>query len=62
MDTAGTVGAPSAPAPTDDDARLASPRGALYFAVGRPDRGVAQHVHDDLEATGAERREAVGQS
>jgi amino acid transporter len=29
--------------------------GAIYFFIGRPDRGVAQHVHDDLEATGAER-------
>jgi amino acid transporter len=29
--------------------------GALYFVIGRPDRGVARHVHDDLEATGAER-------
>jgi amino acid transporter len=29
--------------------------GALYFFIGRPDRGVASHVHDQLEATGAER-------
>jgi len=29
--------------------------GALYFVIGRPDRGVAGHVHDELEATGAER-------
>jgi amino acid transporter len=29
--------------------------GALYFVIGRPDRGVARHVHDDVEATGAER-------
>jgi hypothetical protein len=29
--------------------------GAAYFVIGRPDRGVARHVHDDLEATGAER-------
>jgi amino acid transporter len=35
--------------------------GAIYFAAGRPDRGVARHVHDDLEPTGAERREPVGQ-
>jgi hypothetical protein len=29
--------------------------GAVYFVIARPDRGVAQHVHDELEATGAER-------
>ena len=29
--------------------------GAVYFVIGRPDRGVARHVHDTLEATGAER-------
>jgi hypothetical protein len=29
--------------------------GAAYFVIGRPDRGVARHVHDELEATGAER-------
>ena len=29
--------------------------GALYFALGRPDRGVARHVHDELEPSGAER-------
>jgi amino acid transporter len=29
--------------------------GALYFVIGRPDRGVSRHVHDELEATGAER-------
>jgi amino acid transporter len=29
--------------------------GALYFVVGRPDRGIARHVHDELEASGAER-------
>jgi amino acid transporter len=29
--------------------------GALYFVIGRPDRGVARHVHDPLEPTGAER-------
>jgi hypothetical protein len=29
--------------------------GALYFVIGRPDRGVARHLHDELEATGAER-------
>jgi amino acid transporter len=34
--------------------------GAVYFVIGRPDRGVAQHVHDELEATGAERAERAG--
>jgi amino acid transporter len=29
--------------------------GAVFFLIARPDRGVAGHVHDDLEATGAER-------
>jgi len=29
--------------------------GAIYFFIGRPDRGVARHLHDELEATGAER-------
>ncbi len=29
--------------------------GAVYFVLARPDRGVAAHVHDELEATGAER-------
>jgi len=29
--------------------------GAIYFFVARPDRGVRHHLHDDLEATGAER-------
>src|SRR3954462_7487688 len=29
--------------------------GAVYFVIGRPDRGVARHVHDELEPTGAER-------
>ena len=29
--------------------------GALYFFTARPDRGVARHVHDELEPTGAER-------
>jgi amino acid transporter len=33
--------------------------GAIYFVIGRPDRGVARHVHDELEATGAERAEAT---
>ena len=32
--------------------------GAAYFAIGRPDRRVAMHVHDDLELSGAERSEA----
>jgi amino acid transporter len=29
--------------------------GAVYFVIGRPDRGVAGHLHDDTEPTGAER-------
>ena len=29
--------------------------GAVYFLAARPDRKVGQHVHDTLEATGAER-------
>jgi amino acid transporter len=29
--------------------------GALYFLLARPDRGVRRHLHDTLEATGAER-------
>ena len=33
--------------------------GALYFLIGRPDRGVARHVHDELEPTGAERASLV---
>jgi amino acid transporter len=29
--------------------------GAAYFFIARPDRGVRQHLHDTLEASGAER-------
>jgi amino acid transporter len=29
--------------------------GAIYFVAARPDRGVSLHMHDELEATGAER-------
>jgi amino acid transporter len=29
--------------------------GAIYFFIARPDRGVARHLHDELEPTGAER-------
>jgi amino acid transporter len=29
--------------------------GTGFFLIARPDRGVARHVHDDVEATGAER-------
>ena len=29
--------------------------GAIYFVIARPDRKVASHLHDELEATGAER-------
>lgn len=27
----------------------------VMFVIARPDRGVAKHMHDELEATGAER-------
>ncbi len=30
--------------------------GVVLFLIVRPDRGVGQHVHDDLEASGSERR------
>lgn len=30
--------------------------GALYFFSARPDRKLAEHVHDTLEPTGAERQ------
>ncbi len=33
--------------------------GALYFVLARPDRGVAGHLHDELEPTGAERAAPV---
>jgi len=29
--------------------------GAIYFFIARPDRGVRAHLHDEAEATGAER-------
>jgi amino acid transporter len=29
--------------------------GAIYFVIGRPDRGVARHLHDELEESAAER-------
>ncbi len=29
--------------------------GAVFFLIRRPDRGVAHHLHDELEPTGAER-------
>lgn len=29
--------------------------GAIFFLIARPDRNVGTHVHDELEATGAER-------
>ena len=31
--------------------------GALYFFVARPDRGIGHHVHDEQEASGAERHD-----
>jgi hypothetical protein len=33
--------------------------GGAYFLVGRPDRKLAGHLHDELEATGAERMTAT---
>jgi amino acid transporter len=33
--------------------------GALYFLLGRPDRRVERHLHDELEPTGAERAHAA---
>jgi amino acid transporter len=30
--------------------------GAVYFFIGRPDRGVSRHLRDELEASGAERQ------
>ena len=29
--------------------------GAIYFLIGRPDRKISHHLHDELEPTGAER-------
>jgi amino acid transporter len=29
--------------------------GAIYFLLARPDRGLRRHLHDELEASGAER-------
>ena len=29
--------------------------GAIYFVLARPDRGVRKHLHDELEASAAER-------
>jgi hypothetical protein len=29
--------------------------GAIYFALARPDRGLRHHIHDELEASAAER-------
>ena len=31
--------------------------GLIYFLIARPDKGVRQHLHDELEASGAERHE-----
>ena len=31
--------------------------GAIYFLIGRPDKPLRQHLHDELEPTGAERAE-----
>jgi hypothetical protein len=34
--------------------------GAAYFVVGRPDRALRRHLHDELEPTAAERVESPG--
>jgi amino acid transporter len=34
--------------------------GAIYFVIARPDRGVSQHLHDELDTTGAERARTGG--
>lgn len=31
--------------------------GGLYFVLARPDRGVREHLHDEVEASGAERHD-----
>jgi hypothetical protein len=31
--------------------------GAIYFVIARPDRGVGHHLHDELEASAAERHQ-----
>jgi amino acid transporter len=33
--------------------------GLVYFVLARPDRGIAGHVHDELEPTGAERAQTT---
>jgi len=34
--------------------------GGVYFLLGRPDRALARHVHDNREPTGAERHGSPG--
>jgi amino acid transporter len=34
--------------------------GAIYFVIGRPDRALRRHLHDELEASAAERVEELG--
>jgi amino acid transporter len=34
--------------------------GAIYFLIGRPDKPLRTHLHDELEPTGAERAEHAG--
>jgi len=31
--------------------------GAIYFVIARPDRGIGHHLHDELEASAAERQD-----
>ena len=33
--------------------------GGVYFVLGRPDRALRRHLHDELEATGAERADST---
>jgi hypothetical protein len=33
--------------------------GAIYFLLARRDRGLRHHLHDDLEASAAERRDST---
>ncbi|MGZ6641700.1 MAG: APC family permease [Solirubrobacteraceae bacterium] len=33
--------------------------GAVYYVIGKPQRGLAAHLHDELEATGAERAQTA---
>jgi hypothetical protein len=32
----------------------------VYFVIGRPDRALKRHLHDELEASAAERHDELG--